>query len=206
MTPANLIEIFCILDGFCIYLSLEMKKHTVGEPSKRHRNRSGRLSDNEVTTILMLFHTLHFCDLKSFYLGYVCQHMRRKFPHSVPYNRFVERQAQVGAQLLFLQTCALGKYTGISIIDSTPLKVCHIKRIHSHRTMRGWAQKGISTIGWFYGLKLHLVINENGEIIQWTLTLGNVDDRTPFGGQLCHLPAGRTHCIQPTAEETINEH
>ena len=81
--------------------------------------------------------------MKSFYLGYVCQHMRNEFPHTLSYNRFVERQAQVGLHiLLFLQTCALGKCTGISIIDSTPLVSCHIKRMHMHKTMKGWAAKG----------------------------------------------------------------
>ena len=65
--------------------------------------------------------------------------------------------------VLFLQTCALGKCTGISIIDSTPLVSCHIKRMHMHKTMKGWAAKGKCTMGWFYGFKLHLVINDKGE-------------------------------------------
>lgn len=131
--------------------------------------------------ILVLFHTMHFRDLKSFYLGYVCQHMGKEFPHTVSYNRFVERQAQVSLHLLlFLQTCALGKCTGISIIDSTPLVSCHIKRMHMHKTMKGWAAKGKCTMGWFYGFKLHLVINDKAEIIQWQLTPGNVDDRAPL--------------------------
>ena len=181
MTPANLIKIFCTIDEFCKFLAPELKKRAVNVPGKHFRNRPCRLSDSEVMTILVLFHTNHFRDLKSFYLGYVCQHMRRDFPHTVSYNRFVERQAQVGLLLLlFLQTCALGSCTGISIIDSTPLKVCHIKRMHSHKTMSGWAAKGKSTMGWFYGLKLHLVINDKAEIIQWTLTAGNEDDRKPL--------------------------
>jgi transposase DDE domain len=46
--------------------------------------------------------------------------------------------------------------------------------------MRGWAEKGKCTMGWFYGFKLHLVINDKGEIIQWKLTPGNVDDRQPL--------------------------
>lgn len=124
MTTANLIEIFCILDEFCKFFAPELKKHTIQVPGKRHRNRPSRMSDSEIMTILILFHTHRFRDLKSFYLGYVCQHMRKDFPNPVSYNRFVERQAQVGLHLLlFLQTCALGKCTGISIIDSTPLGV-----------------------------------------------------------------------------------
>lgn len=73
-----------------------------------------------------------------------------------------------------------GKVFRHSIIDSTPLRSCHIKREHSHKTMRGWAEKDKCTMGWFYGFKLHLVINDRGEIIQWLLTPGNVDDREPL--------------------------
>ena len=107
--------------------------------------------------------------------------MRGDFPHRVSYNRFVERQAQVALHLLlFLQTCALGKCSDISIIDSTPQASCHIKRERQHRAMRGWAAKRKCTMGWLYGFKLHLVINDRGEIIQWKLTPGNVDDRGPL--------------------------
>ena len=151
MTDTNLIEIFCIFDDFCKYFTPELKKHTLQVPGKRHRNRSSRMSDSEIMTILVLFHT----------------------------HRFVERQAQVALHLLlFLQTCALGKCSGISIIDSTPLASWHIKRERKHRIMRGWTANGKYTMDWFYGFKLHLVINDKGEIIQWKLTPGNVDDRS----------------------------
>lgn len=180
MTDVNLVEIFCILDEFCKYFTPELKKHQLSSPEKRHRNRKCRLSDSEVMTILVIFHTKHFRDLKSFYIGYVCQHMRKEFPNTVSYNRFVERQSQVLLHLLLFLQSALGKCTGISIIDSAPLVSCHIKREKQHKTMKGWAAKGKCTMGWFYGFKLHLVINDKGEIIQWMLTPGNVDDREPL--------------------------
>ena len=181
MNTANLVEIFCLFDEFCKIFEPELKKHLVDVPGKKRRNRKNRMSDAEIMTILVLFHTSRHRDLKAFYLGYICLHMRQDFPVRLSYNRFVERQAKVALHLLlFLQTCALGKCTGISIIDSTPLVSCHIKRMHSHKTMRGWAEKGKCTMGWFYGFKLHLVINEKGEIIQWMLTPGNTDDREPL--------------------------
>ena len=148
---------------------------------KAHRNRPCRVSDAEIMTMLVLFHTSHFRDLKTFYTGYVCQHLRQEFPNKLSYNRFVERQRKVALHLLmFLNICALGKCTGISIIDSTPIVSCHIKRMHMHKTMRGLAAMGKCTMGWFYGFKLHLVINDKGEIIQWMLTPGNTDDRDPL--------------------------
>ena len=137
MTDVNLVKIFCILDEFCKYCTPELKKHQFSTPEKRHRNRKSRLSDSEVMTILVIFHTKNFRDLNSFYIGYVCQHMRKDFPYTVSYKRFVERQSQVLlGLLLFLQTCALGKCTRISIIDSTPLVPCHIERGSNIRQRR----------------------------------------------------------------------
>lgn len=120
-------------------------------------NRPCRLSDNKMMTILML-PTLTV----SIYLDYVCQHIRRNFPHTVFYNRFVERQDSAAALSTGLYP---GQVQRLPIIDSTSLEVYHIKWIHSHKTMRGWVANGKSTIGWLYSMKLHLVINDKTEII-----------------------------------------
>jgi hypothetical protein len=74
----------------------------------------------------------------------------------------------------------MGKCTGISFIDSTRLEVCHIKREHQHRVFDGIATKGKSTLGWFFGFKLHIIINDKGEIMSFVITQGNVDDRQPL--------------------------
>ena len=92
MDTANLVDFFCIFDEFCKYFEIELKKHVIEDSSKRHRKRKGQMSDSEIMTILVLFHTSHFRDLKTFYLGYICQHMRKEFPQRIHYNRFVERQ------------------------------------------------------------------------------------------------------------------
>ena len=75
---------------------------------------------------------------------------------------------------------ALGQCTGISFIDSTPIRSCHIKREKQHKTFKEFARKGKSTLGWFYGFKLHLIINDKGELLDFLLTPGNVDDRAPL--------------------------
>ena len=74
----------------------------------------------------------------------------------------------------------MGSSTGISFIDSTALKVCHIKRERSNRVFNGIATKGKSTLGWFFGFKLHIIINDKGEILSFVITQGNVDDRQPL--------------------------
>ncbi|NJL57623.1 IS982 family transposase [bacterium] len=95
------------------------------------------------------------------------------------YTRFVELIPTVLAPLcVYLQTC-LGTCTGISFIDSTPLAVCHNRRIPQHKTFAGLAQRGKTSVDWFYGFKLHLVVNDRGELLACRLTAGNVDDRKP---------------------------
>ena len=79
--------------------------------------------------------------------------------------------------MLFLKTQRAGKCSGISFIDSTHLKVCHNRRIHQHKTFNNFAQRGQCSIGWFFGFKLHLIINDKGEILSFYLTKGNTDDR-----------------------------
>ena len=87
---------------------------------------------------------------------------------------------------IFLKTCCLGKCTGISYIDSTPLRSCHIKREKQHKVFKGIAQKGQCSLGWFYGFKLHIIINDRGEILDFIITPGNVDDRKPLNDMDLH--------------------
>lgn len=51
------------------------------------------------------------------------------------------------------------------------------KREHQNIVFKNIAEKGKDSIGWFFGFKLHTIINERGEIIDFLITKGNVDDR-----------------------------
>jgi len=107
--------------------------------------------------------------------------MKKDFPHTVSYNRFVELEQTVCVPLaVFLKMRALGQCIGISFIDSTPIRSSHIKREKQRKTFKKFARKGKSTLGWFYGFKLHLIINDKGELLDFLLTPGNVDDRAPL--------------------------
>jgi hypothetical protein len=182
LTVNEVTEIFYLSDEFSKEFALTFKKHVLHEDNgKKHRNKPNRLSDSEVMTILIAFHLSGMRNLKHFYLFYACRHLHEEFPDLVSYNRFVELQQRVAFPLvLFLKTCRLGNCTGISFIDSTALKVCHIKREHSNKVFDGMATKGKSTLGWFFGFKLHIIINDKGEILSFVITQGNVDDRHPL--------------------------
>ena len=75
-----------------------------------------------------------------------------------------------------------GKETGTYFMDTTAIKICHNKRRYRNKTFAGLAKQGKSSMGFFYGFKLHLVINEKGEFIALKMTKGNVDDRVPVLG------------------------
>jgi hypothetical protein len=182
LTGNEITEIFYLSDEFSKEFAFSFKKHVLHDDNgKKHRNKPNRLSDSEVMTILIAFHLSGMRNLKHFYLFYVCKHLHEEFPDLVSYNRFVELQQKVVLPLaLFLKTCRMGKCTGISFIDSTSLKVCHIKREHSNKVFDGTATKGKTTIGWFFGFKLHIIINDKGEILSFVITQGNVDDRQPL--------------------------
>jgi len=181
-------DIFYIVHEFCIEFDKVKSGHVLTKDNgKRHRNRSFNLHDSEVITILIFFHAGQFRNLKHFYTKYVQVHLTKEFPKTVSYNRFVELQRKAAIPMaVFLKTCCLGTCTGISFIDSTPLRACHIRREKSNKVFKDLATKGQCSIGWFFGFKLHIIINDKGEILDFMLTQGNVDDREPLRNKSFH--------------------
>ena len=134
---------------------------------------------SEVLTILIHFHLSHFRDFKAHYRQQVCKHMRSGIPALVSYTRFVELiPSTLPAMSLYLRV-RFGQRTGVAFIDSTTLSVCHNKRIGRHRVFAEVARRGKSSMGWFYGFKLHLIVNDQGELLAVQRTPGNTDDRKP---------------------------
>jgi hypothetical protein len=185
LTTNEITEIFYLCDDFSKEFDKSFKKHILqSDNGKKTRNKPGKLSHSEVMTILISFHLGGYRNLKHYYLFYVSQHLNKEFPKLVSYNRFVELQQQVAFPLvLFLKLCRMGECTGISFVDSTTLKACHIKREKQNKVFSGIATKGKSTTGWFFGFKLHIIINDKGEILSFVITQGNVDDREPLNSE-----------------------
>jgi hypothetical protein len=174
---SKITEIFCIVDEFCKEYDKVVNSSLLGHLSKR----PSIMSNSEVITLCILFQLSGFRTFKHFYIFYVQKHMKDDFPATVSYNRFTELMSQnLMAMTLFLKTCCLGKSTGISFVDSTPVRVCKPKRIRNNKVFKGIATTGKSTMGWFHGFKLHIIINDKGEILNFTITQANVDDRTPL--------------------------
>lgn len=174
----NLVELFVLVDNFCQIFIPQWEKQLLSAGLKK-RCKPSRLSASEIMTIFIYFHQLRFRDFKTYYLKYVCLHLKNEFPHLVSYNRFVELlQSIVVPLFVFVQSFPTQK-TGLYFVDSLILKACHIKREKQHRVFKGLAKKAKSSMGWYFGFKLHLVINDKGELMAFQLTAANVDDRVP---------------------------
>lgn len=174
---SKITEIFCLVDEFCKEYDHVVENRLLGKPSKR----PPIMSKSEIITIAVIFQLSGFRTFKHFYLFYVKAHMKDDFPRTVSYNRFTElMQGNLMAMALFLKACCLGECSGISFIDSTPVRVCKNKRIPNHKVFKGIATTGRSTMGRFHGFKLHIIINDRGEILNFAITQANVDDREPL--------------------------
>ncbi len=182
----SLLELFCHVDDFWQAFAPTFQARLI-ETGQRQRRRVSTLSMSEVMTLLIHFHQSHYRTFKAYYTEYVLVSLRAEFPGLVSYTRFVELMPSALLPLCaYLDTCR-GRCTGISFVDSTPLAVCHNRRIEQHRVFAGLAQRGKNSVGWFYGFKLHVVVNDCGELLACQLTPGNVDDRQPLSQMAQHL-------------------
>lgn len=173
----TLLKTFCEIDDFCNFFIPLMNEKIIGKC--RRKVRKPGLCESEIITILISFHQSGYRNFKHFYKNYVLVYCRKEFPKLVSYNRFVELMSSVLLIMIAYLNLSRKQYekTNLYFIDSTRIKVCHNRRIYRNKVFAGIAKRGKSSMGWFFGFKLHLVVNEKGDLISFFLTPGNVDDR-----------------------------
>jgi len=185
----SLVELFCDVDDFCQLHEKAYEEQLLSSGVVK-RIRRPQLSSSEMMTIIIHFHQSGYRTFKDYYTKHVMIHLVEAFPKLVSYPRFVALMPRVGSLLLaYLNTCK-GQCTGISFIDATSVAVCHNRRISRHKVFAGLAERGKTTMGWFYGFKLHLVVNEQGELLALQITPGHVDKRKPVP-KMCHDLLGK---------------
>jgi Transposase DDE domain len=172
----SLTETFCLIDNFCKSFEGEWKNSLLTHGTLKRIRQTG-ISLSEIMTLVVFFHQGGHRHFKRYYLDYICDFFQGAFPNLPSYQRFIELMQRCCVPLVALFEHLKGQCTGISFADSTAIAVCHNKRIYRHRVFRGAAERGKTSMGWFYGFKLHLVINPNGELIAAKVTPGNKDDR-----------------------------
>lgn len=189
----ELVSLFYMVDEFC--KEFEPKWHaSLIMSGEAKRIKPSSLSLSEILTILIYFHQSNHKTFKGYYTDYVSVYLRTDFPRLVSYGRFVELMSAVAIPMHTLLLHLLGIPTLANFIDSTKVVVCDNHRIRRNKVFRGLAARGKSSMGWFYGFKLHLVVNERGEITSFMLTPGNVADNNPkLGSKLCAKLSGKLY-------------
>jgi transposase len=190
----SLEELFCSVDDFCQRFEPQWKRQLLGNGLQR-RKRARSLTLSEIMTILIAFHQSCYRNFKAYYQEKVQEQWSAEFPELVSYNRLIEWVPSTLIPLCaYLRSC-FGTCSGISFIDSTSLKVCHNRRIKQHKVFKDLAARGKTSVVhlrwgealWFFGFKLHLVVNDQGELLNVIVTPGNTDDRTPVPQRLQQL-------------------
>jgi hypothetical protein len=172
----QLTSIFCEIDDFCKEFDNYFQHKLLTGPTKGARGPKCNLSISEIMTILVMFQMIRYRDFKTFYCGFLEKYWKDCFPGLPCYARFIElKKRAIFPMTLFTQLKG-GKRTGIYYIDSSCLPVCHLKRSKRNKVFDGIAEYGKTSVGWFLGLKLHLVTNDKGELMAFKLTKGNRHD------------------------------
>lgn len=203
----SLEDLFCSVDDFCKRFEPRWKQQLLGSGIKR-RNRLRGLSLSEIMTILIAFHQSCYRNFKTYYQEKVQIEWAGAFPGLVSYQRFIEWVPETLVPMCaYLRSC-FGSCSGISFMDSTALSVCHNRRIERNKVFENIAERGRTSVDWFFGFKLHLVVNERGELLNIILTPGNIDDRKPVPQLLQQLFgkvfADKGYVSQKLAKQLLN--
>ena len=143
----DLTTVFCDIDDFCREFTLESPQELLPMPSPR-RNRRAGLGLSEIMTILVMFHhSGGHRTFKGYYTQHVCRHWSGEFPGAPSYSRLIQLVPRVLWPLLHYLGTRRGEVSGVSFVDSTPLRVCHNARIHSHKVFQGIARRGKTSVG-----------------------------------------------------------
>ena len=204
----SLLQLFCDIDDF--WQEFEPFWHQSLLENGKNRKRKTQMCMSEMMTIVVHFHQKRYRDFKTYYIEYVTENLQQEFPTLLSYSRFIQLMPGILLALCaYLQHC-YGRCSGIAFIDSSALAVCHNRRIAQHRVFEGVAERGRTSVDWFFGFKLHLVVNDCGEILSCCVTPGNTDDRQPvpklvqdlFG----KLFGDKGYLSKPLAEQLMEDH
>lgn len=204
----KLIEIFCSCHDFCKNFEQEIETRLIPVTAKSFKPKvTCGLAISEMMAIEMFYHLQGSKCFKYYYKNFVEVHLKEYFPGLPCYNRFVQLKPRLFLYLFcFILACRLGTRTGIHYVDSSKLAVCHNLRIHSHKVFDGLAKRGKTSTGWFFGLKLHLITNQFGEIMSFYITPGNVSDNNmTLGIKLCKGLCGKLFGDKGYLSEKLRE-
>jgi hypothetical protein len=179
LTEILFIKMFIEIDDLYIEYENYVSCRRLESGQKHTRlTRESAISPSEVASIVVAYQLSGYKNFEYYYRHNFEKGISSFFPKAPSYTRFVELITKA-CPLIYLWAVYKTKQAqenDIYIIDSKKLQVCHILRAANNKVFKDIASKGKSSTGWFYGLKLHLLINDIGEISRFSITPGNVAD------------------------------
>jgi hypothetical protein len=173
LLTTKLTEIFIDCDDFCNCFEKHMIESGESLPVSK-------MSTSEMMAINIYYHHSGVKCFKYYYQVIIKGYLKSYFPKAYTYENFVSKMSDINCFLfVFLQTLRLASATEANYVDSTKLVVCHNKRIKNHKVFKDFAKRGKSSTGWFFGFKLHAIINQCGQLVVCFFTPGNVADNNP---------------------------
>ncbi len=166
-------ELFCFVDDFFKFCK---RKNISTNGCNSKPGPVPRLNKSEVITIILGYTKSNFDCFKNYYEQYIMNYHRHDFD-LVSYKRFNSLIGDYLPDLAIMLSSMLKECDGLSLVDSTSIAVCKNYRISSHKVFKSMASRGKTTKGWFYGIKMHIITNLQGELVKVSFTAGNKDDR-----------------------------
>lgn len=165
----SVINLFCIIDDIC--------KEIVPFKDKSKGGRPNNLTISELITISILFLNSNCDAFKKFYFfanldGYFNLNSYGRLLHNL-------KSTLIWQFLILVVICHRNREVcdKIKFIDSMPICVCKNKRIFTYKVSE-LANRGKSSIGWFFGFKVHLIVDRNGRLLNFKITGGNISDQS----------------------------
>ena len=147
---------------------------------RQSANNKPGLSDGEVITLGLLQSVLGVATLKKTYQQ-IRDNYAAAFPQLCSYKQWIARLhklSDIVGHLIEAARQADGFALSLYLIDSKPIPLSKPIRHWSVRNLReDGAYFGKTAKGWFFGFKLHTIINIDGHIVGALLTPGNYHDR-----------------------------
>ena len=177
LNTTKLVEIFVKCDDFMLDLESFFAKHSLPNPDVRKFKIERLMTISEMMSITIFYHYSGFKCFKYYYNIVIKKLLKKYFPNSFSYSRFIQLMPELNLYLtVFMTAFRLATPTEANYIDSKKLVVCHNRRIKNNKVFKDLAKRGKSSTGWFFGFKLHLIINHLGQIVLFRISQGNLAD------------------------------
>lgn len=190
-----LLKIFITVDDLVQHYTKEGNEYFLAAHASTAKRKS-RMCTSEIITITVYFQLSGMKTFKDYYEKCVLKEMTSEFPNALSYEQFQAKKQQL-TSVMFIISKSFGEeyLNGKYLMDSFHIKACHIRREHNHKTLKDIARKGCGTMGYHYGMKLHVITNFNGEIVNFFITSGNVADNNEHViKNLTHDISGKIYC------------